>query len=191
MILNKEFHLDIAPLKNMDLERGPYHQLLSLDAINPDFVEYLADHRMSIAMTDFFTVHPWYQSRNAHVDGSNITIAEPWESRCKINWAKSDAAKSNVWYDVTDFDALRNIPPKKTPANTNFLFVPLDIAEEKYACNPVGWNVFESGVPHAIFNMSSTWQWNVSFTVTDINSAGRTSLWLSVSEVVDRLGIST
>lgn len=190
MILNQQLSINMLPLKDMDLKPGEYHTRLTREQINPEVFEMLADHRLRIIHAEIFILAPFQMSKNAHVDGSNIVIDEPWQSRCKLNWTLSKAEETNCWYRVTDLDALRarRVADQRSNVNTPFLYVPFSLTEKIFSCTPMHWNLFDAGTPHAGFNNCGEWRWNISFTLTDLHSTETGSkAWMSLDEVRERM----
>jgi hypothetical protein len=194
MVLNQQLKIDILPLKDMNLQKGVYHARLTREQINPDVFDLLAQHQLKIAFAEIFTLKPYQMASNAHIDGSNIVIQQPWRSRCKLNWTYSNAEKSNRWYKITNDEALEALKQaqvsiiKRTEVNSPYLYIPFSICEEIFAASPHEWNLFDAGTPHAGFNDCPDWRWNISFTLVDLYSKEiGANAWLTLDEVQERM----
>lgn len=180
----KNIDWNFNPLLDMDLTRFTDRMTkIPTDDINPLFLNRLEEANFKLVLAECFHSWPGFQC-SVHIDGHVEDPTLPWESRCRINWVDKDVVLTQ-WYDILPENRVKAVV-SKTMIGTNFIHydpVPKTVVESVYL---KGWHLFESGVPHKVFNQSKEHRWCLGFVVCP---ADLPNGWTTMKDIEERLKI--
>jgi hypothetical protein len=178
--INIDWYFD--PLIDMNLTRFDNRMVkIPYEDINPVFIQKLEDANLKLILAEAFHSRPGFQC-SVHVDGSVADPTLPWDSRCRINWVDIPCVLTQ-WYNILPEDRNRAVI-STTMIGTSFIHydpVPKTVIQSAYL---KGWHLFESGVPHKVFNRSKEHRWCLGFVTCPIEQENG---WATMKEISERL----
>lgn len=177
--VNVPFELSLDTLHSIQAQHTllswPWMFWLKFSDLDPNFVNFLAQHNMQVNHAEAFYTPP-RQKLFIHIDGSEIN------NYCKLNWVYGGEGSEMQWWKPKDPDQAPKI--KLTPTGTSYMYfepADCDLVWSESVGQP---SLVKVGVPHSVDNTaSSTGRWCLSYVLEDLPSKQK----LEWSQAADRL----
>lgn len=157
-----DLEIPVMPLKDMTLHATSYITNVQQSNINDKIVSKFRDAGMIFNGGLSFYTMPFTNPAHCHKDGKPHTLYTDWPSMVKLNYVIGKA--DTRWYDTLP-EVRKKIGVSVTPVGTLYQSIPISSCTELCSIVLQSWHLFESGVPHAIFNLTSMPRWCISIPI--------------------------